>query len=120
MAMIDMEKVQEMLNDKEFVEKARAAKTTQELQSIFNEYGMEASEEEIKNGYAEAMRIFEENGFTNDGELTEKALEMVSGGVWGPGVVFGIFVACGVAAGGALGVVLLLGGLAIAGISLAF
>ena len=78
---ITMEKMQELETDIEFMRKMKAAKSAQEIISIMAEKGIDITEEELTNGYHEALNRFEQNGYMDNGELTEHGLDLVVGGI---------------------------------------
>lgn len=88
-----IEKLQALENDAEFMAKAKAAANTTELVKVLSEYGIEITEEEYENAKDQAVEILEREGYIQDGELTEKGLEAVNGGV--NTFVSGVGVACG-------------------------
>lgn len=88
-----IEKLQALENDAEFMAKAKAAANTTDLVKVLAEYGIEITEEEYENAKDQAVEILEQEGYIRDGELTEKGLEAVNGGV--NTFVSGVGVACG-------------------------
>ena len=69
------EKVQELANDKEFVEKVHKTASIEEYQKLLCAYGVETTVEELKSGLEQMAPLFSE-----DGELSAEALDMVAGG----------------------------------------
>jgi len=69
------EKMKALLSSEEFAGKAKECKTAEELAMLFNENGVEITAEELK---ALAEKIMA----SAEGELSDDALEDVSGGVW--------------------------------------
>lgn len=88
-----IEELQALESDVEFMAKAKAAANTQELVKVLAEYGIEITEEEYENAKDQAAVILEQEGYIQDGELTEKGLEAVNGGV--NTFVSGVGIACG-------------------------
>lgn len=88
---ITMEKVQELLNNQEFICKMRAAHTENEIAAIMSDYGISMTEEEMAKIIQQTVAWLEETGYLENGELTERGLESVSGCVdwlgWGGSVV---------------------------------
>lgn len=76
-----IEKLQTLENDGEFMAKAKSTESTTELVRVLAEYGIEITEEEFENAKDQAAEILEREGYIRDGELTEKGLDAVNGGV---------------------------------------
>lgn len=117
---VSIERLQELESDLEFRAKIKAAKSTHDVIEIMKEYGIQISEDEFKTGYAQAVERFVEEGYMENGELTERGLEMVTGGVFVPTYLLGIGAALGGIAMGPAGIALWLGGLAVATCSIPF
>lgn len=73
-----MEKLEVLLNDEAFLDKMMEATTLDELGKLFSENGVEMSQEELCEFAKEGKRATALS--QSDGELTEDALEDVSGG----------------------------------------
>lgn len=81
---ISIEKMYELLDDQELATKLRTAKSTQEIQTVLEEYGISLSKEELVNDLNQTVSVLRDKGFMNDDELTESGLDLVSGGAkWG-------------------------------------
>ena len=66
------EKIKELENNKEFMDKIAGMDNLADIAKAFNEEGVEVTEEELKK----ACELYEAQG----GEITEDQLENVSGG----------------------------------------
>ena len=77
---ITMEKVQELMEDAAFMQKIQNAKELNEKLQVLSDYGIIISEEELRQGCDQVYAMFEEKGYVSNGELTEKAMDMVAGG----------------------------------------
>ena len=77
---ITNEKMLELLSDSEFIDKLQNVKSIDEGVSLFEENGVSITAADIEDGYKKGMSYLEENGYVQNGELTEAALEMVAGG----------------------------------------
>ena len=74
-------KLEELMKNEQFVESIMQAESIDGIQSILKEEGIEMSTEEIRASIADGKKALQESGYTSDdGELTEKGLELVSGG----------------------------------------
>lgn len=102
---ITSEKLRELENNQEFLEKLRTVSSSPEAIEVLAEYGVEMTEDELMEGFEKVESILVEKGYMKDGELTESGLDLVSGGVnmWVSGV--GI-------AGGSAGLLLMMAGVA--------
>ena len=81
---ITMEKMQELMNNPEFAAKLRSAKTAEEMVRVFAEYDVQVTEEELKESCKKTLEILNEKGYMDGDELSEEALDLVSGGIkWG-------------------------------------
>jgi len=78
---IAIEKLQELQDDQEFMEKLQSVETVNEKLQVLSDYGIVLTEEEFETACDQAYDLLEENGYVADGELTEKGLDMVAGGV---------------------------------------
>lgn len=113
---------------------AAETETKEDFQDLLRRYDVVLSDEDMEYCIRNAAVAMKETGFlTEDGELTEQSLELVSGGKGGALVAFGgVWVALGVAykvlgtaaicatiGGGciAIGALLIVGGLACMGVS---
>ena len=65
--------IEHLMNNEEFKAKLSAAENTAEMAEVFASYGVEVSEEELKEAMAPVTA-------GEGGELNEDALDMVSGG----------------------------------------
>ena len=65
--------IEHLMNNEEFKAKLSAAENTAEMAEVFASYGVEVSEEELKEAMAPVAA-------GEGGELSEDALDMVSGG----------------------------------------
>ena len=74
------ERLVTLLKNTEFVEKLVKCKKTVEAQKLFAEHDCELSTEEITS-LCEGMKIILQKKIANDGELSEKDLEEISGGI---------------------------------------
>jgi len=72
---MDREKIQELLESKEFVNEIQRVETPEELLEAFKSHGVGMSMEELKELCAIATK-------TAGGELGEEELENVAGGGW--------------------------------------
>lgn len=100
---ITVERMQELSEDQVFMEKMQSAETISEKIQVLSDYGIILTEEEFESACDQAYDILEKNDYIVDGELTEKSLDMVSGGV-NVGV-------CGVGVGvGSYGLLLMMAG----------
>lgn len=92
---ISKEKILELENNQEFKQKLSTVKSIEEALKVFAEYGVELTEEEFEEGYNQATKMLEEQGYIKNDELTEKGLDMVPGGanafVTGVGVGVGTY-----------------------------
>ena len=79
------EEIRVLENDPEFMDALSAAQTIEEMQDIFASKGIQASKEDIENGF-ELL----EASFSEDGEINEEALEIVNGGI--AHIIFGLAV----------------------------
>ena len=97
---ITMETMQELMENQEFAAKIRSAKSAEEMVKIFAEYDIEITEEELTASCKQAIDVLSEQGYMDGDELTEKGLEMISGGVTGievlvaMGTIYGAIEAC--------------------------
>ena len=127
-------KLNQLLDDAQFNQEVSTAETWEDMQDVLHKNGVDLSEDDIAYCIQNAEIAMKETGFlTEDGELTEQSLELVSGGKGGGFVVFGgVWVALGIAykvLGTAaicatigsgcivIGAVLIVGGLACMGVS---
>lgn len=82
--MTDMEmtaKLEALLSDEEFSEKALQATSIEEIAKLLQDNGIDATAEELQKCGEEAVEILKKDGYLlEDGELSEKMLDMVSGG----------------------------------------
>ena len=76
----NIEKMQNLMNDPEFIAQLTSAKTTADGVLLFKEKGIHVTAAEIEAGYKKGMDYLENNGYIQNGELSMDALEMVSGG----------------------------------------
>lgn len=68
-------------NDEEFGKKVISATSISEEVSLLKEYGIDISEDELQQYGDMALKILKDDGYiSEDGELSEKMLESVSGG----------------------------------------
>ena len=65
--------IEHLMNNEEFKAKLSAAENTAEMAEVFASYGVEVSEEELKEAMASVTA-------GEGGELSEDALDMVAGG----------------------------------------
>ena len=72
------EKVRELSNNKEFMDKVQKTTSIEEYQQLLAEYGVETTVEELQSGLEQMASLF-----GGEGELTVEALDSVAGG-WGP------------------------------------
>ena len=90
---ITMKKMQELMEDAAFMQKIQNAKEMNEKLQVLSDYGIILSAEEFEKGCDQAYAMLEDNGYVSDGELTEKAMDMVAGGynaaIAGTGVAVG-------------------------------
>lgn len=76
--MIDYARITELFQQKDFQEEASACKTMQDFHALFLRKGVEISEEETVDLIS---KIAVEKQRADNGELSEEALDDVSGGV---------------------------------------
>ncbi len=72
--MMNHEQMNELLQNEAFVTEMKNAETIQDAIGVLGGWGIDATEEELKDLQARALE------FTRDGELTEDGLEQVAGG----------------------------------------
>lgn len=70
------EKVRELADNKEFMDRIHETKSIEEYQQLLAEYGVETTVEELKSGIEQMSAKLSENG-----ELTADDLDMVAGGL---------------------------------------
>lgn len=69
------EKVHELSNNKEFMDKVHKTISIEEYQQLLATYGVDTTVAELKSGFEQMTPLFGENG-----EMTADALDMVAGG----------------------------------------
>jgi len=69
------EKIQELSNNKEFMEKVQKTTSIEAYQQLLAAYGIETTVEELKSGFEQMPSQVGENG-----ELTDEAMDAVVGG----------------------------------------
>lgn len=69
------DKIKELMSSTEFTEKLAVLSTTEEIQALFSENGVEMTSDEINEMFEMAYRLNE-----NSGELSTDELDDVSGG----------------------------------------
>ena len=69
------DKIQELANNREFIDKIHKTTSIEDYQKLLSEYGVETTIEELKSGFEQMAPLF-----SNDGELSPEALDMVAGG----------------------------------------
>ena len=94
---ITIEKMKELEAKPEFIRDLKATTSTSEVASVMEKYGIDITEEEIKEGYFQAKGILEEQGYLESGEFSAKSLEMVTGGLNVPVYMVGLLMAAGIA-----------------------
>lgn len=77
---IMLDKIQKLMEEAEFVRKLENAKTVDASLSLLRDNGITVTADEIEVGYRKGMHYLEDNGYIENGELTEAGLDMVSGG----------------------------------------
>ena len=94
------ERLNELLMDKDFQQKSLAVSTQEEVQSLFAEFGLELTAEEVEQFLIQLGQMLSE---TQSEELNEDDLDNVSGGAWSivlTGAAASAFgIACGVTIG---------------------
>lgn len=94
---ISIEKMNELENNLELIRDIKAATSIQEAISVMKKNRIDITEEELKEGYLQAKKIFEEQGYLQSGELSEDALEVVAGGLNTAVYTTGLIMAAGIA-----------------------
>ncbi len=74
-------KLNELSEDERFAESLKNAETYDDASKVMAEFGIDLSGEDLEKMIVGTRNYIAENGFMNDGELTEEGLEMVSGGI---------------------------------------
>lgn len=69
------EKVRELSDNKEFMEKVHKTTSIEEYQQLLAEYGVDTTVEELMSGFEQVYSLCDENG-----ELTAEVLDTVAGG----------------------------------------
>ena len=69
------DKIYELANNKEFMDKIHKTTSIEDYQKLLSEYGVETTAEELKSGFEKMGPLF-----SDDGELSIEALDMVAGG----------------------------------------
>ncbi len=69
------EKIHELANNKEFMDKIHKTASIEEYQQLLAAHGVDTTVEELKSGLEQMAPLFGENG-----ELTVEALDVVAGG----------------------------------------
>ena len=86
------EKIQELQNNKEFMDKLGKVDDAKGYVELFAEYGAEISEKEAENIYKSVVEAKEMQSSDTDVELNEETLDEVSGGF-----LTGTIIICGIA-----------------------
>lgn len=79
---ITNEMLKDLMNDEDFVAELRTAHTEDEILQVMSDNGIELTREQFEEGYEQVLNVMEGEGyFDEEGEMTEKGLELVSGGL---------------------------------------
>lgn len=63
------------------MEKLQGVESISEKIQVLSDYGIVLTEEEFESACDQAYDILEENAYIANGELTQKSLDLISGGV---------------------------------------
>lgn len=77
---IALDKIQKLMEEPEFVKKLENAESVDARISLLRDNGITVTADEVEAGYRKGMSYLENNGYIENGELTEAGLDMVSGG----------------------------------------
>lgn len=94
---ITIDRMKELEQKPEFIRDLQEASSIAAVTGVMEKYGVSVTEKEISEGYLRAKEIFEKEGYLESGELTEKALDAVAGGVNAAVYSVGLLMAAGIA-----------------------
>ena len=93
---ITNEMLKDLMYDEDFAAELRTAHTEEEVLQVMANNGIELTREQFEEGYEQVLDMMEEEGYFNeDGEMTEKGLELVAGGLRTGVANFGLILGIG-------------------------